>query len=311
MKITAIICTHQPRQAVLAETLAHLQRQTLPVAEWELILVDNASNPAVGPTGLCSWHPHGRIVVEPELGLTNARLKGIAESRGELLVFVDDDNWLDPDYLAQALKLHAGTSPSLGAFGGQNIGKFECPPEPWHASYFWLLAIREFSEPKWSREMSSGEVVPAGAGLCVRRDVAQHYREICAKRADVRILDRKGTAVLLQHGDIHLVKSAVDLGYSVGNFPQLRLQHFMPASRLELSYLTRLWAGTVTSNFLLSYFFSGKVDWPRRDVRWWWRQVRGRLRNFHHHREFLKAEIEGERAARKLIAELSRSQLPP
>ena len=39
------------------------------------------------------------------LGLTPARLRGIRESRGELLVFVDDDNVLERDYLEVALAL--------------------------------------------------------------------------------------------------------------------------------------------------------------------------------------------------------------
>ena len=49
-----------------------------------------------------SWHPNGRHVREDELGLTPARLRGVAEAVAELLVFVDDDNILDPDYLEQA-----------------------------------------------------------------------------------------------------------------------------------------------------------------------------------------------------------------
>ena len=49
-----------------------------------------------------SWHPHARHIREDELGLTPTRLRGIAEAEGDLLVFIDDDNILTPDYLERA-----------------------------------------------------------------------------------------------------------------------------------------------------------------------------------------------------------------
>jgi len=44
--LSVVLCTHNPRQAVLDETLAALRRQkTLDRGGWELIIIDNASNP--------------------------------------------------------------------------------------------------------------------------------------------------------------------------------------------------------------------------------------------------------------------------
>ncbi len=43
MKISAIICTHNPRPHYLRRVLEALNRQTLDKGEWELLLVDNAS----------------------------------------------------------------------------------------------------------------------------------------------------------------------------------------------------------------------------------------------------------------------------
>ena len=43
MKISAIICTHNPRPHYLRRVLEALERQTLAKAEWELLLIDNAS----------------------------------------------------------------------------------------------------------------------------------------------------------------------------------------------------------------------------------------------------------------------------
>jgi glycosyltransferase involved in cell wall biosynthesis len=41
--ISAVICTHNPRRDYLERTLQALKSQTLPLPDWELVIVDNAS----------------------------------------------------------------------------------------------------------------------------------------------------------------------------------------------------------------------------------------------------------------------------
>jgi glycosyltransferase involved in cell wall biosynthesis len=77
MKVSAVICSHNPRPEYLARALAALRKQTLPLAEWELLLIDNASaEPLAGRFDL-TWHPNGRIVCEEKLGLSHARARGV------------------------------------------------------------------------------------------------------------------------------------------------------------------------------------------------------------------------------------------
>ena len=47
MQLTAIIPAHHPHRVRLARTLAALAAQTLPAENWETLLVDNASTPAL------------------------------------------------------------------------------------------------------------------------------------------------------------------------------------------------------------------------------------------------------------------------
>ena len=97
--ISVIICSHNPRAPYLRRVLDALRAQTLPAKDWELLLIDNASGePLAGQFDL-AWQPNARHVRENKIGLTPARLRGIAESKGDLLVFVDDDNVLRADYL--------------------------------------------------------------------------------------------------------------------------------------------------------------------------------------------------------------------
>ena len=61
---------------------------------------------AQSPThAILGWHPHHLELLENEPGLTAARVRGINESEGELLVFVDDDNLLADDYLERAVEI--------------------------------------------------------------------------------------------------------------------------------------------------------------------------------------------------------------
>jgi hypothetical protein len=88
-----------------------------------------------------SWHPAARIVREGEtLGLTPARLCGIHEAAGDPLVFVDDDNTLDPNYLEQAVRI-AEERPFPGSWSGQCRPGFEEPAPEWTRSYWGNLVM--------------------------------------------------------------------------------------------------------------------------------------------------------------------------
>jgi hypothetical protein len=76
--------------------------QELPCSEWELLLIDNDSQIPLAGTCDLSWHPHAQCIVETEVGLTSARLRAIREAQSEILVFVNDDNVLEHDYLWSA-----------------------------------------------------------------------------------------------------------------------------------------------------------------------------------------------------------------
>jgi glycosyltransferase involved in cell wall biosynthesis len=116
--ISVIICTHNPREDFLRRTLAALRAQTLPTTQWELLLIDNASEKSLSALWDLAWQPNARPLRENELGLTSARLRGIREAQGELLVFVDDDNVLADNFLAAAAELFSKRA-DLGVASGR------------------------------------------------------------------------------------------------------------------------------------------------------------------------------------------------
>jgi glycosyltransferase involved in cell wall biosynthesis len=177
-------------------------------------------------------------VCEETVGLTPARLRGVAESKSELLVFVDDDDVLAPDYLEQAVAISRDW-PMLGAWGGLVIPEFEVEPPEWTRECWPLLALRDFASDYWSNLDVPLAKLPCGAGMCVRRSVALQYAE-GVSRDPVRYgLDRRGSS-LVSAGDSDLALTACDVGLGVGMFRALRCVHLIPAFRLEEGYLLRL-----------------------------------------------------------------------
>ena len=147
--LAVVVCTNNPRVDYLARTINGLQSQTLPNDQWELVVVDNASTKPVAAAIDLSWHPNGRCVVESALGLTRARVRGVRATTAPLLVFVDDDNILAPDYLANAVEI-GSSHPFLGAWGGSSIGVYEVPPPDFVLRNAHMLAVRDVPSDFWS-----------------------------------------------------------------------------------------------------------------------------------------------------------------
>jgi glycosyltransferase involved in cell wall biosynthesis len=259
MLVSVIICTHNPREDYLHRVLKALNEQTLAKDHWELLLIDNASaEPLIGNYDL-NWHPNGRHIREEELGLTPARLRGIREACADLLVFVDDDNVLAPDYLDQALKI-ASEKPWVGAFGGNIEPEFECEPEPGLGKLVDWVGVIRVKQEKWALGTASiaWQYCPIGAGMVIRRFVALRYAELSESDPIRKKLDRKG-ATLLCHGDTDMALCACDLGMAVGRFPYLQLIHLIPARRTKEKYIFRLIEDAAFSDGLFMYIREGKV----------------------------------------------------
>jgi glycosyltransferase involved in cell wall biosynthesis len=249
--LSVIICTHNPRASYFEKVLNALKAQTLPMEQWELLLVDNASTESLCETIDLGWHFNARHIRENQLGLTPARLRSIQEAQTETLVFVDDDNVLESDYLEIALRISKDWS-ILGAWGGQTIPEFEEQPPDWTKPYWGYLAVREFDRDKWSNLLHQNETTPCGAGLCVRKVVAEKYAALVNNDPKRKNLGRRGKR-LLSGEDIDLACTSCDMGLGMGLFTSLKLMHLMPTSRLSEEYLLRIVEGSTYSQVILNW----------------------------------------------------------
>jgi len=266
MKLSVIIPTHNPHAGRLQRTLRALRAQTLPPGEWETVIVDNASVPALT---LADWSPHGpaslRLVAEPEPGLSHARRHGFLAGVGEIFVLVDDDNELAPDYLAETLRLFF-THPQVGALGGRSLPEFEESPPAWVREFDNLIACRDLGyRPLIStglRHPATGRIeyplfAPIGAGLALRHTAARCWLD---QGAGAVLPDRKG-GELSSSGDNDIVLTAMKAGWEVAYFPTLRLTHLIPAARTTRDYLARLNRG-IQKSWMLVLSRHDANPWP-------------------------------------------------
>ncbi len=261
--VSVILCTHNPRFDYLRRALDALKAQTLPSEQWVLLLIDNASKERLAEAWDISWHPQARHVREDELGLTPARLRGIQESCGELLVFIDDDNVVAPDFLDKAVTI-AARYPNFGVFGAGTLEpEFEAQPAPELIPLLPFLALRSVSLPIWSNNVKDTGCIPWGAGLCVTRRTANHYPELVHQLNVSKVLGRRGQRLFCGEDDL-FSWAAVIGGQGFGLFPELRVTHLIPAQRLNRSHMLRLIRDHYLSHAVLNYLLAGTQ--PRRII---------------------------------------------
>ena len=249
--ISVIIMTYNPKKPIFEQTLNALKNQDLPYDQWEFILIDNASEVPVRGQYSIDWHPNGKIVEVPELGCVNARIKAVQIALGDWYVFVDDDNLLASNYLSTALRI-IKERPYMGCFGGNQVGKYyEKEPSADVLKYLEMIAIRRIKETRISN-MYIWPTTPASAGAVIRAEVVKYFVHLIQNDKLRYNLGRRGNS-LMSSEDIDMAYVSIDLGYMNGLFPELSLEHCIPANRLAHKYLISLMYYNRYSTYVLDF----------------------------------------------------------
>jgi glycosyltransferase involved in cell wall biosynthesis len=211
--LTVLTCTHNPRFDVLGKVLDALTKQTLPFSQWEYLVVDNNCDPPLQQIELNKNRELPmRIIRESSPGVAAARRRGTAEAAADLIVMVDDDNILDPDYLQIAWDI-SQSEPTLGAFGGIARPHFETGiARKWQQRLLGYLGTRDFgSAVITSNQDHWGEWEPIGAGMVLRKDVARKFIQVMETVPLALRLGHNGKS-LLAGEDSLIARAAYRLG---------------------------------------------------------------------------------------------------
>jgi hypothetical protein len=240
---------------------------------------------------------------EPRPGKTFALKRAQSEAKSQLIVIVDDDNLLVPTYLADAVRI-AADHPFLGAWGGGSVGEYEAALPRWLEPYLSFIAVKDCKELVWSNEPFHEASSPIGAGMCIRKAVAQRYADILDNDPVRQNLGPRD-GLLARCEDIDMALTAIDMGLGVGRFPELVLTHVIPQGRMTEAYILKLAEESQISSFLLRKirrrpyqpYFSGSL--LKRFAKWVRLWTLPRM-----DRRIRQALIRGERKGRRMAAEL-------
>jgi hypothetical protein len=133
---------------------------------------------------------------------------------------------------------------------GSTLPEYEQQPPEDLKELLPFLALRDVKLPCWGN-VAVVDSTPWGAGLCVRREVAEAYLAH-NERSRIHITDRKGSA-LLGGGDVEISYVARDIGFGTGVFPELRLIHLIPKQRVTKEYLLKMYQAGSATHMLLTY----------------------------------------------------------
>lgn len=235
--ISIIICCYNSNKR-LANTLRHLANQkNIEKINIEILLIDNASNDNTSEIALKEWERFNseiklKIYAEPIPGLSNARKKGIKQAKYDYIIFCDDDNWLEENYLSYAYQIMENQT-NIGALCGQNIGFTNSNFPTWFYDVAKFYAVGKLA-------LKSGDVSSNGwiwgAGMVLRKQILEN----CLNAGfDNLTSDRKGKE-LSTGGDVEMCKWILMSGYKLWYDERLTLQHCIPDERLNLDYINRL-----------------------------------------------------------------------
>ena len=232
--ISLIICTYN-REKYIRPLLESIAKNDYPKTDYEIVLVDNnctdntrevceqfvAANPEVTL----------RYVVESEQGLSAARNKGIKESKGDIIIYVDDDALVDSDYI-RIYAEHFAANPDTMAAGGPIEPLYETEEPSWMSPYTKALLTAWMNYGDKVREYPNGRF-PGGGNAAYRKEVFDRVGLFNTE------LGRKGNLLLAsEEKDIFDKMKALEM--KVLYLPTPVLHHCIPQAKLEEDYFNRL-----------------------------------------------------------------------
>lgn len=227
-RVTVAIPTYR-RAAWLRQTLEGLTRQDYPADRLEILVIDNNSpddTRAVVESFAAASHPP-RYLRETQQGANFARNRALAEARGEIIVYGDDDILVEPGWLRELMQPFVQDRDGrVGASAGEVVPVFPEGAPDWVRSFHGPQALRADLGP------TAGHQVPMSANLAFRRDALRR-----AGGWDTSV-GRKGGRVFggEENAPIRRLREA---GYAVWFAPRAKVLHQMPAGRTTLRYVQR------------------------------------------------------------------------
>jgi glycosyltransferase involved in cell wall biosynthesis len=246
MDVSVIICCYNS-SARIKTTLKHLALQVLEGLKCEVILIDNCCTDNTVEVAINSWEEFGNpfplvIQNENDPGLSNARKTGLSHSRSEIILFCDDDNWLNSNYVGLAYFL-INSDKDIGMVGGKGIPAAEVKIPNWVKEVPSRFACGE--QANYSGILTDRNWL-YGAGLCLKKSI---LLEIYSSGFRSFLIDRVGEE-LSSGGDVELCQWFVLVNKKLYYSDELVFKHYLPTERLTEDYFLKLQLGIKKAGYI-------------------------------------------------------------
>ena len=244
--LTFAVCTRNRAPLLRECVLSILQSGARLSCPWEVLVVDNGSTdetPAV--LQALSSSPGFRTVREDRLGISHARNAAVHHAAGRILVYIDDDVLVPPEYADRMFA--AIEARKVDILGGPMLPRWEGKPPFWLGRD--LYGVLGLIEDVQMIEMRGYPRIFSGNMAC-RRDL---LASLGPSPFDPR-LGRSGTR-LIGNEESYLIDRVAQTGAKIEFAKEAPVYHRVPAERLTLGH------------FLRYHFYAGVSDCREASIR--------------------------------------------
>lgn len=240
MELSIVISTYN-NAASLERALKSVAMQDADKSIWECVVVNNNSTDDTVERVAAFAKAHSdiniKLVDEPQQGLSYARNRGIAESKGQFIAFIDDDETINEGFVSAYIDLFR----NHGAFVGSGALKvcYETARPKW-MSYYTEKMIANPLDLGSEIITITRTITPTGGNMAFNREVFNLYGNFDTN------LGRKG-GELFGGEENDLFERIRDLGERIFYTPHAIAYHHISDKKLTPEYFDKLSYGVGVS----------------------------------------------------------------
>ncbi len=231
---SVVICTYN-REKYLQQTLQSVVDQDYPSERFEIVVVDNNSPDRTEAVAFSFRDQYKNLTIryfkELQQGISYGRNRGVSEALGEYIVFLDDDETVEPLFL-QNLDDFYKKYKEASLTAGPVIPVFETTPPDWLSPFTMRLITGAYDKGKEVKIVGPKDYPGTGH--------ATFLRNLFLKYGGFNTdLGRKGSS-LLGAEDKDFFFRLIQNGVKCYYVPGAAIYHHIPASKLTESFFDRL-----------------------------------------------------------------------
>lgn len=219
-------------------SLRYISEIRLPKQGYEVLVIHNATKDDIASV-VASYKdkiPNLKYLYESEDGLMASRHRGAREAGGSILCYLDDDSFVDKDYLIGIEETFA--DPTVVCACGPNLPLYESKPPAW-LKYFWVDSpwgawMGQLSLMKLANKVMD---LPAwfafGCNMIIKKDL---FFRLGGTNPDCMPPEK---LIYTGDGETALSVKLNANGYTTRYNPKIKIRHFVPSSRMTEEYFVK------------------------------------------------------------------------